>query len=77
MEATEGIEGNLHGTQVDSALDSKVVEMVGHFQQFKFDIATQRGKQMVGLGAHRLVGERSKEAFCLSDLWYSSTFHRL
>jgi len=42
--------------------------MVGHLQQFKLDVTTQRGKQMVGLGAYCVSGRTFQRSVLLEGL---------
>jgi hypothetical protein len=58
---TECIEGHTYGLRVQLGLERKVVELGLLFQQFEFDIATERAKEMIGLGRDRVRGRPFEE----------------
>jgi hypothetical protein len=48
--------------------ERKLVESAGAFQQFQFDEATERSKQVIRLTVDGWVGGRVNAAFCFKDL---------
>jgi hypothetical protein len=55
------MEGMLKGLGIDAMAQGKVIEVGRNFEHFEFDIATDGGKEMVGLrigGVSRGLGKR-------------------
>jgi hypothetical protein len=54
--------------EIELGLERKRIELRSHFQPLRFDKATQRGEEMIGLGVTLWVGDWANETVCLSDL---------
>ena len=70
----------VHGFETDSielGFEAKMADAALELEHFQFGVGEHGGKEMGGLRGQGLVGDFAMDAFCLSDLWYSSTFHRL
>ena len=81
MLRTELAELVVHGFQAHSielGFKSKMADAAFELEYLQFGVGQHGGEEMGGACVARvLVGALPMEAFCLSDLWYSSTFHRL
>ena len=71
----------IHGLQtagVELGFEAKMADTALEFEHLQFGVGQHGGEEMGGACVARvLVGALPIEAFCLSDLCYSSTFHRL
>lgn len=70
----------IHGLQphgIKLRFETKMPYPVLKLEDFELAMASRAAKKCVVWVAGVFVGEEPIDAFCLSDLWYSSTFHRL
>ncbi len=54
LKLTQSIKSTLQRVDIQFGFERKVVRFRGAFQHFQFDITAQAGKEMIGLGDHRM-----------------------
>jgi len=59
LHGIESVIGRLKRRKIELRFESKIIDAGRAFQQFEFDVATERSKEMIGLCNHGLMSEGS------------------
>jgi len=68
LKLAQGVKGDVQRGQIQLGLEGKMVELGRALEQFQFDVATDRGEKVVGLGRHRVGGRFLQTGILLQRL---------
>jgi hypothetical protein len=76
LEGLQFVKSRAGSLEIQMSPQGKMVEVSLDFQTLQFENRIQHGKDMIVCVVTRRTGALPKAAFCLSDLWKTSTGHR-